>query len=328
MVKLNCKKIFLSAVFACLAINFVSASESAETAFVQGLVSYSAGDWKSAEFSLKKAAGYTENFNPDTYFMLITAEVNANDNKAALDDCEIYLESFPDTIYYPRVMYQKGRLLYSLGEYEKAIIALSDFCHQYENDDLYPFALFYIGESLFSGYKYEDAANIYSRIVTEYPESPKAPASQYRLETINQRGREEKLLYLLKQTGEEYLSTKEEYEKQLRVFNSESLDSTKRKLAETQNKNAELEKQVKDLQAQLSGYQNSRQDKNNVRHAYVNKPYEDDNVYSDEPNSNADYTNSDVDIPNTTPYDETQDMIKVLKQKALEAQRILDSNKK
>ena len=54
------------------------------------------------------------------------------------------------------------------------------------------------------------------------------------------------MLYLLKQTGEEYLSAKEDYEKQLRQYNSESVALTRQKLQETQIRNEELERQKLD----------------------------------------------------------------------------------
>lgn len=278
------------------------ASESAQMAFVEGCKSYSQGDWTSAKFMLKKAVSYPENLTSDTYYMLISAEVNAGDDRSALDDCNIYLENFPDSIYYPRICYQKGKVLYNLGEYEKSIIALSDFCHQNEESDLYSYALFYIGESLFAGYKYSDAAAIYERIVTEFPDSPKASAAQYRIDSISQRQREEKLLYLLKQTGEEYLSAKEEYEKQLRQYNSDSINNTRQKLVETQARNEELERQVADLEMQLAAM------KTELENSAVN-------------------TSMDSDIPNAEPYDETKEQLKVLRQKALEAQKMLEERK-
>lgn len=278
------------------------ASESAQMAFVEGCKSYSQGDWTSAKFMLKKAVSYPENLTSDTYYMLISAEVNAGDDRSALDDCNIYLENFPDSIYYPRICYQKGKVLYNLGEYEKSIIALSDFCHQNEESDLYSYALFYIGESLFAGYKYSDAAAIYERIVTEFPDSPKASAAQYRIDSISQRQREEKLLYLLKQTGEEYLSAKEEYEKQLRQYNSDSINNTRQKLVETQTRNEELERQVADLEMQLAAM------KTELENSAVN-------------------TSMDSDIPNAEPYDETKEQLKVLRQKALEAQKMLEERK-
>ena len=289
-----------------LLIFFVNASESASLAFVEGCRFFSEGDWESAKIMLKKAASYPENVTPETYYMLISAEAYAGDDKSAIADCNTFLEKFLSSLYTPQVSYQRGKSLYNLGEYEKAIISLSDFCHQNEKSDLYSYALFYIGESLFASYKYDDAQAMYERIVTEFPESPKASAAQYRIESILQRGREEKLLYLLKQTGEEYLSAKEDYERQLRMYNSESIDMTRQRLSEAQAKNEELEKQIADLEHQISAM---KQDQ-----AYV--------VIG---NTTVKYTDGmDVDVPNSEPYDETKEQIRLLKLKALEAQRIMN----
>ena len=226
-------------------------TNSGISAYVEGCKLYSEGDWTSATIMLKKAVSYAENFRPDVYYMLITAEVYANDKRSALDDCNIFLNNFSESSLSARVKYHKGKILYDLGEYDKAIIELSDFCHQYADDELYSHSLFYIGESLFAGYRYEEAKGIFERIVNEFPESDKVAASQYRIDTIKQHAREEKLLYLLKQTGEEYLSAKEEYEKQLKMYNSETVNATRQKLSDALSKNNMLEKQVADLQSQL-----------------------------------------------------------------------------
>ncbi len=283
--------------------SFAASAGSASSAFVEACKAYTKGEWSEAKFMLKKAVSYPENMNPDTYYMLIAAEIYDGDNRSALDDCNFFIENFPQSIYYPRISYQKGRLLYSLGEYEKAVVVLSDFCHRYGDDELYSYALFYIGESLFAGYKYDEACDIYERIVNEYPDSPKTPAAQYRLETILQRGREEKLLYLLKQTGEEYLAAKEEYERQLRLYNSETIDATRQKLNAAQAKNEELELQVAALERQLEELRNSVPEA--VENAEAVPAVE-------------------KEVPAPAPYDENKDRIRLLKQKALEAQKMLD----
>lgn len=292
------KKIIAITVLFCSFVFLGFSSESAARAFVEGCKSYSQGDWESAKFMLKKAVSYSENITPDTYYMLISAEINAGDNKSALDDCNFYLEHFPESLYYSRITYLKGKVLYKLGEYEKSVITLSDFCHQNEDDELYPYALFYVGESLFAGYKYDQARAIYETIVNDYPESEKAPAAQYRIDTIDQRNREEKLIYLLKQTGEEYLSAKEDYEKQLRLYNSESINNTRQRLEDAQSRNEELERQVSDLEAQLAA----------LRAEIAASAAKAD----------------EVDVPNSEPYDETLETLRKLKAKALEAQRILE----
>lgn len=318
-VEMNCisvKKCVLALVTVCLFSFSAFSSEVSSAAFVEGCRAYSQGDWNSAEFLLKKAVGYVENQNDDTFYMLISAESYAGDDRTALDDCEFFLEQFPTSIYFTRIQYQKGRLLYKLGEYEKSIIALSDFCHHNEKDDMYSYALFYIGESLFAGYKYDEAGAIYQRIVTEFPESEKAAAAQYRIESILQRAREEKLLYLLKQTGEEYLAAKEEYEKQLRLYNADAVNSTKQRLEEAQKKNKELEDKIKDLEMQITA----------IKLEYAKNMLKNPDTLPKTPVEET-TTVADTDVPSAEPYDETKERITALKKKALDAQLLLDSKK-
>lgn len=226
--------------------------DSGTVAFVEGCKAFSSGDWNSAVIMLRKASAYAVNDTPDTYYMLVAAEMYAQDYESALTDCDFFLNNYPANLYTARVKYMKGKAVFSLGEYEKAIIEFSDFCHQYENDELYPSALFYIAEALYAAYKYDEAETIYERIITDFPESDKAAVSQFRIEAIAQRSREEKLLYLLKQTGEEYLSAKEDYERQLRMYNSETVASTREKLESSEQKNKELEEQIRELEDQIS----------------------------------------------------------------------------
>ena len=339
------KKIIAVLALICSFSFFAFSSESASMAFVEGCKAYSTGDWGSAKIMLKKAVSYTQNQNADTYYMLISAEINAGDYKGALEDCNYYLEHFKNSIYYPRISYQKGKLLYNLGEYEKSIIALSDFCHQYENNELYPYALFYIGESLYEGYSYNDALEIYDRVVTEFPDFEKVSAAKYKIESISQRSREEKLLYLLKQTGEEYLSAKEDYEKQLRQYNSESVALTRQKLQETQIRNEELEKQIADLQMEVASLKAENEQKetllsvmNNNQKQNSENQYEEssendekqiedsfsDNYINQNTINDLDTFKEDSDIPNQEPFDETREQIQSMKEKALEIQRILN----
>ena len=339
------KKIIAVLALICSFSFFAFSSESASMAFVEGCKAYSIGDWSSAKIMLKKAVSYAQNQNADTYYMLISAEINAGDYKGALEDCNYYLEHFKNSIYYPRISYQKGKLLYNLGEYEKSIIALSDFCHQYENNELYPYALFYIGESLYEGYRYNDALEIYDRVVTEFPDFEKVSAAKYKIESISQRSREEKLLYLLKQTGEEYLSAKEDYEKQLRQYNSESVALTRQKLQETQIRNEELEKQIADLQMEVASLKAENEQKeallsvmNNNQKQNSENQYEEssendekqiedsfsDNYINQNTINDLDTFKEDSDIPNQEPFDETREQIQSMKEKALEIQRILN----
>ena len=275
-------------------------SETGSYAFVEGCKSFSLGDWENAIFMLKKAVAYEDYETPDTYYMLITSEVEAGEYKAALNDCDYFLKQFPSSIYISRVTYLKGKILFNLKEYDKSVVVLSDFCHQYKNDDMYSYALFYIAESLYENYKYDEAESIYERIVQEFPNSPKFAASQYRIESILQRSREE-----------EYLAAKEDYERQLRLYNSDSVSSAKDRLHESQQKNAELESYVKDLEKQIAELQNQ-----------LNLQYEKQAELQKEIEINS----MDKEVPSFEPYDETKERIKALKEKVQKVQNLLDEN--
>ena len=228
----------------------VSEHSLAQASFVQGTTAFRKGEWMSAVFMLRRAVSYPENYNQDTWYMLITAEMYAGEYKTAFQDCESYLRNFPESPYTSYISYHKGRALFCIGEYERSVLLLSDFCHLYPDHEMYAAALFWIAEAFYAGYNYDDAKILYSRIVNEYPDEPKAAQAQYRIETIAQKAREEKLLYLLKETGEEYLAAKEEYERQLKLTGSESAVDIRRRIMDLQLKNSELERKVSELERQ------------------------------------------------------------------------------
>ena len=297
--------IFAACLF-CGASGFVFAGDASSAAYLEACKAFSRGEWESAELLLRKAVAYPQNNNADTNYMLITAEIYAEDNSRALKDTEAFLHNYPGSIYTPRVQDMRGKLLYSLGDYEKAIIVLSDFCHQNESSELYPSALFYIAESLYAGYKYDEAETLYERIITQYPDSDKVSASQFRMESIAQRSREEKLLYLLKQTGEEYLAAKEDYEKQLRLYNSEAINTTREKLLDSQAKNQELEEQIRDLENQIAELKAEQQERSDKEQAII--------VAAEKENVFTETSSTDEDL-------------KLLKQKARLVQWLIDGEK-
>ncbi|MCR4821349.1 MAG: tetratricopeptide repeat protein [Treponema sp.] len=207
----------------------------------QGADAYKNEDWVSAIFFLRKVVSIPGSASDENTFMLIKSEIYAGEYRQAQKDCELFLSNFPGSPYTEYVMYQKGRLLHLLARNEDAILSLSDFCHQHTASQLYPMALFWIAESFYDEYNFESARGLYERLVNDYPACEKAPAAQYKLDLIERRAREEKLLYLLKVIGEENLSTREEYERQLRVYSLEDEKGIKRSLLEAQVRIAELE---------------------------------------------------------------------------------------
>lgn len=228
----------------------LSAVESAN--LKQGADAYKNEDWASAIFFLRKVVSVPGSASDENYFMLIKSEIYAGEYRQAQNDCEKFLEQFAFSPYAEYVQYQNGRLLHLLARNEDAILSLSDFCHQNGESELYPLALFWIAESFYDEYNFEAARGLYERVVTDYAGCEKAPQAQYKLDLIERRAREEKLLYLLKVIGEENLSTREEYERQLRVYALEDEKGIKKSLIDAQARIAELEALL-----ESGGYENT-----------------------------------------------------------------------
>lgn len=226
------------------------AQETAQAAFIQACNVYRTRDWASAQILLRKAMSYKENDTEEVGYMLVSSDMYAGDYEAALSDCSRFINRFPNGQYVPYINYQRGRALFCSGKYDDAVLVLSDFCHSNPGHELYPSALYWIAESFYADYSYDDALKFYSRIVNEFPESEKVASSIYKIDTIGQRSREEKLLYLLQQTGEEYLAVREDYERQIRTQNFGTVADAemRRRLFELQQKNSELEIRADELQ--------------------------------------------------------------------------------
>ena len=207
----------------------------------QGAEAYKNEDWTSAIFFLRKVVSVPGFASDENLFMLIKSEVYAGEYRQAQNDCEKFLEQFAFSPYAEYVKYQNGRLLHLLSRNEDAVLSLSDFCHQHSDSELYPLALFWIAESFYDEYNFESARGLYERVVNDYPACEKAPQAQYKLDLIERRAREEKLLYLLKVIGEENLSTREEYERQLRVYALDDENGVRSSLLDAQTRIAELE---------------------------------------------------------------------------------------
>lgn len=239
-----CKKIFVMASLVMLfsGMPLTAASSYGSTqALVEGLEAYKSGDWTGAVFLLRRAVSSSEYATADNYYMLIMSEMYAGDYVAAEKDCRYFLNSFSEPSLRAFVTYQRGRTLHYLGKNDEAVNVLSDFCHQNPDNEMYASALYWLAECFYDDYNYDTARTLYERVVTEFSEDAKASESEYKLEMISQREREQKLLYLLKMTGEEYLSARETYEKQLKQYESEDLQSLRRQLKVANDRIAELE---------------------------------------------------------------------------------------
>lgn len=226
---------------ACLSCLMPAFSQQKKTALVQGLESYAAGDWTSSALFLRKAVSEPENATAENYYILVLSDMYGENYPSCVNDCDYFLENYPDSRLRTYIEYQKGRALHYMGQNDSAAILLSDFCHQNPDDDLFPSALFWLAECFYDDYSFETARPLYERIVAEYPDCSKAEDARFKLGLIEQREREQKLLYLLKMTGEEYLSSRENYEKQLREYQTEDMISLRSQLNAANERIRQLE---------------------------------------------------------------------------------------
>jgi len=209
----------------------------------QGLEAFRIGDWASSIIFLRQAVSLPEYSTPNTWYMLIMSEMYAGEFASAVNDCDAFLVNFNGDPLCNAVLYQKGRGLHYLSRNDSAVLVLSDFCHDNPDDPMYASALYWIAECFYEDCDYSTAEPLYERVVNEFPSDSKVPDAKFRLEEIKQYGREEKLMYLLKMTGEEYLSSRENYERQLREYQTQDMVGLRRQLGDAQKRINELESQ-------------------------------------------------------------------------------------
>ena len=200
-----------------------------------------------------------------------------------------------------------------MERYNDSILLFSEFCNENVGSALYPSALYWIAESFYAMYDFDSAKEFYERIVKGFSEDAKKEDSERRLEEIAHWEREEKLLYLLKVTGEEYLAAKEEYERELKLYKNSDIDGLKQKLREYSERISELEARNAELESAATDAMSAvKRATNTAGTATATSP----SRRSDSENITA--INTDATLSETD--------IKALKEKALRLQEILDNN--
>lgn len=235
-------KVFSAVLVCCLCFSLYAQNYTSD--HERGYEAFRKNDWTSSIFFFRKALSSPLGFNEETLYLLVMSEINAGEYADCLNDCTVFLEKFNSSRYAPYIQFYKGKSLHFLGRNEDAVLVLSDFCHQNQDSELYASALYWIAECFYAEYNFDSSRALYERIIYDFPSDFKASDARYRLEMIAQREREEKLLYLLKVTGEENLATREYYERQLKLFKTEDTMGLKKSLSEAQSRILSLEAEL------------------------------------------------------------------------------------
>lgn len=262
-------------VFACTlfvissGVLFAEESRYQNLSMLRGYEAFQNEDWISALFFLRKAVSEAPSLE-HAWYMLILSELYVKEYDQAVIDCKSYLTKFSQGEYKVLVEYQLGKSLYLQGNIEDAIAQLTYFCNEYPESSLYPSALYLLAESFYAGFFYDSSRSLYERLINNFPGDPRIQDAKNRLAAIDRVEREQKLLYLLKVTGEEYMAVKDNYEKQLHLYETEGAmrlqDQYKEKqksdktLEELNKKNQEQAQRIEQLEQENSLLQSNVQE--------------------------------------------------------------------
>ncbi len=227
---------------------------------IQGLEAYKVGNWEDAVIFLKRTSNFQEASSDVVWYFVVMAESNLGDYQAALRDGTMFLEKFNRSIYAPEITYQTLYASYELGMYEQAISGFTAFIKNYPEHDLVAPAVFFTGEALYNVYEFASAKAYYDRIIVDFPNSSKYDDALFRLELLKQREREEKLLYLLRVTGEEAVAAKEDYERQIKQLQSEEALILRKRLEDLEQEFSKLQVEKEDLIIQNENLKNTVQE--------------------------------------------------------------------
>ena len=216
-------KAWIFSLLLVLPVSAFAQSPSPESRLKTGVELYSQGKWREAVSELRRvqAEADTRALRGEALFWISLSELSAGGYEEALRDMASLEEIDPKNQRVRELPYHRGRIFYYLGQYDEAIVLLSDYGNSFvpgprgvlghQENLKKAAALYWTGECLFSMGQLDMAADIYTLITKEYPLSPKYEASVYRLALINQKKVESELLVLLKWTHEEALRNMEDF---------------------------------------------------------------------------------------------------------------------
>ncbi|OHD25799.1 MAG: hypothetical protein A2064_05205 [Spirochaetes bacterium GWB1_66_5] len=161
---------------------------------------------------------------------------------------EHYLARYPGHALAGEAHYQKTRLLFLERDYENALQASYEFIRSNPGSAYVPNAYFWIGESLYSLGRLEEAERIFAKVLRDYPRSYKVEAASYRLSLLEFKKREEELLRLLKWSHEEFLRAVEEYQRREKTY-EQALSAYQQRTGSQEQRQADL-KALEELKAE------------------------------------------------------------------------------
>ena len=250
-----------------------SQARNAETELQAGLQAFQQQQYQQALQSFRRIIDDGAAQAPDAEYWSAMAYMGLEMLDEADRTLEHYLARYPGHALAGEAQYQKTRLLFLERDYENALQASYEFIRSNPGSPFVPNAYFWIGESLYSLGRLEEAERVFARVLRDYPQSYKVEAASYRLSLLEFKKREEELLRLLKWSHEEFLRTVEEYQRrekayeqalaayQQRAGGAEQRQAEARALEELKAENTALRGRLQLVETQTAGEAQEKQEK-------------------------------------------------------------------
>lgn len=196
---------------------------------------------------------------PEAAYWSVLAYLAVGDQATAEASIDAFMAAYPKSPRVADLLYQRGRILYTKGDYEGALKVFSAFVSSAPSSDLLPSAMYWSGESLYALGRLEDAERVFTAVAKDYPSSVKVEAATYRISLIGLEYRQRELLKLLTWSHEESLRSAEDFRRREKAYEAsialyqKQISDSKRGAASDQDKViADLRSQVADLGTKLA----------------------------------------------------------------------------
>jgi tetratricopeptide (TPR) repeat protein len=228
---------------------------------------YGEGRWKEAVAELRQAQAEAMSIaqKGEALYWTALAGISDGNYEASVRDMDELARIDPGNPRVQELPYHRGRAFYYMGRYDDAVLLLKAYADRIpadtlENNARKSSACYWIGECLFSLGRLDEAADIFSLIVDQYPQSAKYEASTYRIALINQKKIEAQLLGIIKWSHEESLKTVEEYQRRERSYDQAIVAYQKRiaemlkdtRLADLEDSNAGYGRRLSEAEARIA----------------------------------------------------------------------------
>ena len=131
---------------------------------------------------------------PEAAYWSVLAYLAVGDQATAEASIDAFIAAYPKSPRVADLLYQRGRILYSKGDYEGALKVFSAFASAAPSSDLMPSALYWSGECLYALGRLEEAERAFTAVTQNYPSSVKVEAATYRISLIGLEYRQRELL--------------------------------------------------------------------------------------------------------------------------------------